>query len=205
MNIKNFFKSKAGKITIIVGIIVVLSFFYALGTGKLNNNLESDEIEQTSDTTTTISLSTSEKPVEATNASEKTETTPLSSENITSTITDAEETESKYKLKTGELLDVKEIDNVLIIKAKITSQLTNKLTIAQNYHNVEDIIKNQGGDEFSEIQYWAVADMSNGEESKVISFTVSSEVIEGTSSGDIVAIQYPDLVTDLWILPSLTE
>lgn len=205
MNIKDFFKSKAGKITMIVGIIVVLSFFYALGTGKLNNNLESDEIEQTSDTTTTISLSTSEKPVETTNASEKTETTSLSSENITSTITDAEETESKYKLKTGELLDVKEIDNVLIIKAKITSQLTNKLTIAQNYHNVEDIIKNQGGDEFSEIQYWAVADMSNGEESKVISFTVSSEVIEGTSLGDIVAIQYPDLVTDLWILPSLTE
>lgn len=47
--------------------------------------------------------------------------------------------------------------------------------------------------------------MTDGEESKVISFTVKSDVISGTSADDIVAIHYPDLVTGLWILPSLKD
>lgn len=107
-----------------------------------------------------------------------------------------------YKLNTGELLDVKENDDVLIIKAKIKLQSSDKLTINQNYHNVQSIIKS-GGDKFKEIQYWAVADSTSGEEIKVISFTVPENIIEETTNGKIVATQYPDLVTDLWILPSL--
>lgn len=109
---------------------------------------------------------------------------------------------STYKLNTGELLDVKENDDVLIVKAKIKSQLTDELTIKQNYHNAESIIKS-GGDKFKEIQYWAVADSADGEEIKIISFTVPEDVIKGTANGDTVATQYPDLVADLWILPSL--
>lgn len=111
---------------------------------------------------------------------------------------------STYKLDTGELLDVKENDDVLIVKAKIKSQLTDKLTINQNYHNAVSIIKS-GGDKFKEIQYWAVADMREGGEDKVISFTVPEDVIRGVANSNIAATQLPDLVTDLWVLPRLQQ
>lgn len=110
--------------------------------------------------------------------------------------------ESKYKLNSGEILDVKELDDVLIVKAKVNSQLSDKLTINQNYHNAVSIIKS-GGDKFKEIQYWAVADSNSGDEIKIISFTIPENVIKDTASEKVVAIQYPDLVTDLWVLPSL--
>lgn len=183
---KNFLKSKPGFITIVIIVIVILSFFYALGTGQFNKSEDTDQEITTTNIDVTITTS------------QEINTEP----NTTSKPSDSEQ---KYSLKTGKILDIKESDGILIIKAKITPQLTNKLIISQNYHNVEDIIKNQGGDKFTEIQYWAVADMTDGEESKVISFTVKSVVISGTSAGDIVAIQYPDLVTDLWILPSLKD
>lgn len=112
--------------------------------------------------------------------------------------------EPTYKLNTGEILDVNENGDVLIIKAKISFLLTDKQTISQNYHNAEAIIKS-GGDKFKEIQYWAVADMQDGSESKVISFTVPEDVIQGVANQNIVATQLPDLITDLWILPSLQQ
>lgn len=62
-------------------------------------------------------------------------------------------------LKFGELLDVTTNNDILIIKAKISPSYNNKATINQNGFNVEDIILNQGGDAFNEIQYWAVADI----------------------------------------------
>ena len=77
------------------------------------------------------------------------------------------------------------------------------MTIDQNYHNVEDLIKNQGCDKFDEIQYWAVADMTDGSESKVISFTVDSDLIQKIKTSAVVAIQMGDYVSDLYILPSL--
>lgn len=188
MNIKNFLKSKPGIITIVIIAIVILSFFYALGTGQFNKSGDTDQEITTTNNDITIITS---------------QTTSQEKNTESDTTNEPNENEQKYYLKTGEILDIKESDGILIIKAKINSMLTNKLTVAQNYHNIEDIIKNQGGDKFSEIQYWAVADMADGEESKVISFTVPSDVIKGTAKGDIVAIQYPDLLTDLWILPSL--
>lgn len=110
--------------------------------------------------------------------------------------------EQTYKLNTGEILDINENGDVLIIKAKINSLLTDKQTINQNYHNAEAIIKS-GGDKFKEIQYWAIADMRDGSEGKVISFTIPEDVIQGVANQSIVATQLPDLVTDLWILPGL--
>ena len=110
-------------------------------------------------------------------------------------------------LKYGELLDLndnRETNGVVVVKAKIKPSSTNDLTVAQNYHNAVDLIANQGFVD-CELQYWAVADMSDGSEGKVISFTVPADIVEKVASGDVVATQLPDLVTDLWILPSLAN
>ena len=52
--------------------------------------------------------------------------------------------------------------DILVVKAKITPSYNNKATINQNNFNVQDIVKNQGGNTYKEIQYWAVADMEDG-------------------------------------------
>lgn len=131
----------------------------------------------------------------------KPEETPLPTESATSTIA------KEHSVKFGELLSWIEnnIDgkNVLVVKAKISDGYSNKATINQNYMNVADIIKNQNGDTFDEIQYWSVADMTDGSESKVISFTLDKSTIQGIKDENIVDIQLGDYVTDLWILPSL--
>ena len=108
-------------------------------------------------------------------------------------------------IKHGKLLDVNINEDVLVIKAKIEPSLNNKLTISQNGFNIEDIIKKQGGDKFKEIQYWAVSDMSDGSESKVISFTVNEDLIKNIKEGNIVGNQIVDNSEDVWILPSLQE
>lgn len=118
-------------------------------------------------------------------------------------------TERIHSLKFGELLDVNYEGGVngdtLVIKAKIEPSMTNKMTINQNYYNVEDIVLNQGGADYNSIQYWAVADMESGEEGKVISFTVNQELIEKIKNEEIVAQHLGDYVDDLWVLPTLTE
>lgn len=119
----------------------------------------------------------------------------------------AETAESGGGLKYGELLELndnRETNGVVVVKAKIKPSSTNDLTVAQNYHNAVDLIANQGFAD-CELQYWAVADMSDGSEGKVISFTVPADIVEQVAGGDVVATQLPDLVTDLWILPSLTN
>lgn len=145
-------------------------------------------------------------PPEAETGPKKTPVSPSALD--TGTSEEVQETPSNsYTLLFGELLDANQsggVDgNTLVIKAKINSQMTNNLTIAQNYHNAEDIIKNQGGDKFNCIDYWAVADMSDGSEQKVVAFTVNSNVIQGVAAGNIVAIEFEDYVDDLFIHQSL--
>ena len=65
------------------------------------------------------------------------------------------------------------------------------------------MILNQGADKYDEIQYWAVADMTDGSESKVISFTVDKDLISMIKNKQIVGNQIVDYGKDLWILPSL--
>lgn len=110
------------------------------------------------------------------------------------------------KLKHGDLVDVTVNDTTLIIKAKIKPNMTNELTIDQNYYNVCDLIKTQGCDQYDAIQYWAVADMQDGSEGKVISFDVNKDTIDMVADNS----NFPDntlgqYVENLWILPSLTE
>lgn len=119
-----------------------------------------------------------------------------------------EEAESTNKVNYndyGEQLSLIETDGVCVLKYKITSQMTNKMTIRQNYYTVANFILDGGGDRYDEIQYWAVADMRDGSESKVISFTVPKKTIEAVKAGKLVAIELGDYVDDLWVLQSLTK
>lgn len=108
-----------------------------------------------------------------------------------------------YSLKHGRLLDKTINGNTLILKAKIEVSYSNTATINQNYYNIEDIIKYQGGDKYTEIQYWAVADMTNGSENKVVSFTLSADVIKKIADGDIPANMIGTYADDLFIHQSL--
>ena len=117
--------------------------------------------------------------------------------------------EEQYTLQHGTLLDANPKGGVnmdtLVIKAKITPSYNNEATIHQNYFNIEDIVRNQGGTEFAAIDYWAVADMTDGSESKVISFLVNSDTINALYNQKIPANQLGDYAEDLYILPSLLE
>ena len=115
----------------------------------------------------------------------------------------------EFTLHTGDILNVNTYTTSdggsgLIIKAKIQSMFTTEQTIRQNYHNVCGIITDQGGDKYDEIQYWAVADMTNGKEQKVIQFTVDAQTIQDIKNENIFATQLESRLKDLWILPSLT-
>lgn len=110
-----------------------------------------------------------------------------------------------YKLRFGELLDSKENGDILIIKAKIKPSYNNKATIDQNGFNVEDLILNQGADKFNEIQYWAVADMADGSENKVISFTLDKSLIDKVKAQTLVGNMIVENSIDTYILPSLQE
>lgn len=112
---------------------------------------------------------------------------------------------SNLSIKHGELLSVIRTEGTVVVKAKIEPSLTNQLTIEQNYFNVADLVKNHGFNTCQELQYWAVADMTNGEENKCISFTLDKETIENLYNENIVENQLGDYVSDLWILPSLQD
>ena len=106
-------------------------------------------------------------------------------------------------LFSGSAADSAVISGVCVLKYKITSSATKKMTINQNYYTVVNFIKDGGGDQYNEIQYWAVADMQDGSESKVISFTVSKGLIEKVKAGTVLPTQMGDYVDELWILSSL--
>ena len=114
-----------------------------------------------------------------------------------------------FTVLTGEVIDANPNGGVdgktLVLKVKIQSLLSNKQTIQQNFHNVADIIKNQGGTSFSCIDYWAVADMSDGQEQKLIAFTVDSDTIQAVASDQIVASELKNHVNNLFIHPSLED
>lgn len=107
----------------------------------------------------------------------------------------------------GDLVDFTEnvIDgkNICVMKVKIEASLTKGMTVDQNYHNIEHFITEAGGDQYDSIDYWAIADMEDGSENKVISFTVPKDTIDKVKSGDLAAIQLSDYVDNLYILPSL--
>ncbi|MZK53434.1 hypothetical protein [Clostridium beijerinckii] len=110
---------------------------------------------------------------------------------------------SNYKALHGKLLEANKLGKTLTVKFKIEPSMRNKLTIDQNGFNVEDLILNQGGDQFDTISYWAVADMEDGSEGKVISFTLNKELIKLVKKQTILGNQIVDKASNVWILPSL--
>lgn len=127
----------------------------------------------------------------------KEEFTQTDKDNIPQTVT------SSYKAKFGKVLEANKLGKTLTIKFKIEPSSSNKLTIDKNGFNVEDLILNQGGDQFDTINYWAVSDMTDGTESKVISFTVNKDLIQLVKNKSVFGQQIVDKAKDVWILPSL--
>lgn len=109
------------------------------------------------------------------------------------------------EIQHGELLSVFYNDGIVVVKAKIQPNLTNNLTIEQNYFNIGDLIKNHGFNTCDELQYWAVADMTSGEEVKVISFDLDKSTIDNLYNEKIFENQLEDYVDNLFIHISLTE
>ena len=188
-------KKKVPKWALILGIVLFVIILGAIASS-------------TDDTSKTTSKNLSSEK-STTETQPKTESVTSVSHISQKKSTESQTVQPDYDLQNGELLSTitNNIDGkeVIVIKAKIKSNLTNKLTIDQNYYNVADMIKNQGCDKFDEIQYWAVADMTSGDEAKVISFTLSSDTIKQIKDGKIVDIQIGDYADDLWILPSLKD
>ena len=91
---------------------------------------------------------------------------------------------------------------VIVIKTKITSNLTNKMTIGQNFYNVQGVAKSGEYNDY-DIRYWAVADLTNGSESKVISFDVPSDVMKQLANDRILPGDLEKYVNNFWVLPSL--
>ena len=123
-----------------------------------------------------------------------------------STTEETKKEDESIKLRFGKLLDLYDDgEGTIVIKTKIEPSTSNKTTIDQNGYNVEDLIINQGFDKYNEIQYWAVADMTDGSESKVISFTLNKDLITKIKNEEVVGNQIVDNAEDVYILPSLKE
>ena len=110
---------------------------------------------------------------------------------------------SEIQLHYGDLLSTTVNGTTIVLKAKITSSLTKKMTVASCFYDVYDAVEKYGLDQYDELQYWAVADMTDGSEQKVISFTVSHDTLEKIANGAIVEGQLQSYSTDVWLSPAL--
>lgn len=123
----------------------------------------------------------------------------VNTDNIPKTVT------SNYTAKFGQVLEANQLNNKLTIKVKIKPSAINKLTIDQNGFNVEDLITSQGADKYDQINYWAVSDMTDGSESKVISYTLNKDLIQKVKNQKAFGQQIVNLADDVWVLPSLKK
>lgn len=114
-------------------------------------------------------------------------------------------TKTGYTAKFGKVIEANKTDNKLTIKYKIDSSYNNKSTVKQNGFNVEDLILNQGADKFDEINYWAVADMENGNQQKVISFKVDKKLIKEIKDKKVVGNEIVDKAKDVWMNENLKK
>ncbi|MGN0581539.1 MAG: hypothetical protein ACI4KB_02430 [Oscillospiraceae bacterium] len=226
-------KSKLSKKVKIILTVIWSVIFLAASAGSSSDKEKSDNKDNTSvvETVTTTEqvketsapeteatteeTTVSETEEVATVTSEETEATtePVTvpeTEEVTEPVTEAvTEFTAPHpkKVEYGKLISfiTNEIDekNVAVVKVKIEPSYSNKATINQNYFNVDKLIKDDECDYYDEIQYWAVADMSDGSEGKVISFTLNKSTINSIKDGNIAASYLGDYLDDLWVLPSL--
>ena len=114
------------------------------------------------------------------------------------------DTES-VELNYADQVEVSTWGSEVVIKAYITAAASNQKTINKNYHIVCDFIRDYSGTDFDSISYWAVADSTDGEEVKVISFDLSEDIIDTIATQDFAENTLEDYVTDLYVLPSLLD
>ena len=226
-------KSKLSKKVKIILTVIWSVIFLAASAGSSSDKEKSDNKDNTSvvETVTTTeqvketSAPEAEATTEETTVSETEEVTTVTSEETEATtepvtVPETEEVTEPVteavteftaphpkKVEYGKLISfiTNEIDekNVAVVKVKIEPSYSNKATINQNYFNVDKLIKDDECDYYDEIQYWAVADMSDGSEGKVISFTLNKSTINSIKDGNIAASYLGDYLDDLWVLPSL--
>lgn len=109
------------------------------------------------------------------------------------------------RINFGEILNVTEnsYDKVVVLKVKIESNLTKEMTVKQNYMNAWEFIHGYSGIEYEKLSYWAVADMNDGTEAKVVQFDVPASAIKGVLDETILENQLGNYVENLWLHPSL--
>ena len=168
---------------------------------------EETTVSETEEVTTSEETEATAEPVTVPETVEVTEpVTEAVTEPVTEAVTEFTAPHPK-KVEYGKLISfiTNEIDekNVAVVKVKIKPSYSNEATINQNYFNVDKLIKDDECDYYDEIQYWAVADMSDGSEGKVISFTLNKSTINSIKDGNIAASYLGDYLDDLWVLPSL--
>lgn len=106
------------------------------------------------------------------------------------------------RLRFGEVGEINQLGNSVTIQAIIEPNLTNKMTIGQNYTNIEYLVKENGFNTCDSIRYWAIIKDSDVT-AKAIQFDLPKNVIDMIYSERIFGSQIPDYATDLWIAPAL--
>ena len=94
-------------------------------------------------------------------------------------------------------------DGMCVISVLIEPSYSNEATVAQNFHNIESLILEGGGDMFREIQYHAFMKTATGERLKAATFTVDADLISAIKSGTVLATTMSDYLDDLWVTSQL--
>ncbi len=193
------FMNKNKKVFIIIGVVLVLSII-----GAILNSIDDKENGNEASSQTSI-LDSSDNDVDL--SSETPDVLEDSSDLETTESSIIDDSSIELYIKYGELLDLyhNESENSVVIKAKITPSYSNKTTISQNYFNVADFIKNQGGNTYDSIDYWAVADMTDGDEQKVIAFVLDKSTIDSIYDEKIPDNSIGEYANDLFIHSSLAD
>ncbi len=184
---KNGESKNGGCLVIIIATIIIFGKMFSAYNSDNSANVnvttsastfiskatESSITSMISDTTTYTDITTEITTVDTANElSDYTIPTTLE-ESIMTTV----ENELKIKLHFGNLLEVNQNDDIIVIKAKYDNLETVLEKSVQNIYWIVD----ENPDCYSEIQYWAVADV-NDEEIKIISFTVNSDTISSIAN-----------------------
>lgn len=112
--------------------------------------------------------------------------------------------EESTMLEYGDLISIndnRDSNGVVVVKAKVYPLPNGNFLVLQNYYNVIGLIQDHDFTD-CEMQYWAVADI-DGDEIKVISFTMPPELVAQVVDGGDMATQLEDLVEDLYVHSSL--
>lgn len=106
------------------------------------------------------------------------------------------------QLQHGDVVDILQNGDVVILTAKVRENLTSDMIVKQNYYNVEKLITKNGFNTCNKLKYMAVMD-ADGEEMKVVSFDLSKDTINKVYNEQIFGSQIADYAENLWINSAL--